>query len=260
MEVQPFWKTEAVEGKVTETKFDKWTLLAQVVYQIVVWDTPVTKKLQRTQDLLAQLTPEEKEMFQITLEDEEKLGAIFYLIKYYNNVLSAPSAFTGQVLLTNKVLTAEEKRNYMTRPKKWGGWVCWDKRNLTYEGKKKFIEQITEKRRFTLFGVLVDPKDVYCKLKSSEQESDGWDGRDKKDYSAYQSYPNNKKFDFGNDDPLIWRVNFYVRASSLLPFVKNAYKDYVLKARNLIGNILQRMMKQLEGKTVYVIPEERKIP
>lgn len=266
---KPGWKTEAVKGKLVETKFDKWMLLAQVVYQIVVWDTPITKKLQRTEELLSHLTLEEKEMFQITEDDEEGLRVNYGLIKYYDNVLSYPQVFTGKTWVTSKNLTVEEKCNYLSKPKRGiTGWsdsfsVDWDKRTLTLEGEKKLIEDVIEKKGFTVFAVPVDPRDVYCKLESFKRENDGWnpheDGDDD-DYSSYQFYSKNKKLDFGKDDPLIWCVAFYVKNRSLLPQVKHAYRQYVLEARKLIGSILQRMMKQLEGKTVYVIPEERKIP
>lgn len=264
---KPGWKTETVEGKQVETRFDKWMLLAQVVYQIVVWDTPITKKLQRMQELLSHLTSEEKETFQITEDDEEGLRVNFDLIKYYDHVLSFPQAFAGETRLTFKVLTEEEKRGYLSKPKRGiTGWsnsfaVHWNRRSLTLEGKQQLIENAIEKKGFTLFGVLVDPRDVYCKLKSSERENEGWNPhKDDDDYDSYQTYNKNKKLDFGKDDPLIWRVNFYVRNSSLLPQVKSAYREHVLKARKLIGNILQRMMKQLEGKTVYLIPEEKRVP
>ncbi len=265
--VKPTWKTEGVKGKITETKFDKWTLLAQVVYQIVVWDTPITKKLQRTQELLSNLTPEEKQMFQIIIEDEEGLNENLDLVKYYGGLLARPEIFVGEACFASKVLTEEEKRVYLTRPRKEPGgdnyfYIHWNERALTVEGEELLKGQITGKR-FTLFGVEVDSSDVYCKLKSFEPKNDGWNpGEDDDDdeFNSLQSYRENRKLDFGKDDPLVWRVDFYVQNAFMLPLVKRAFSKHVLTARNLIGSILQRMMKQLEGKTVYVIPEERVIP
>lgn len=259
---KPGWKKEAVEGVALETVFDKWSLLAQVCWQIVVADRPLKWKLQRTQDLLSHLTPKEKKVFNITTEDEEKLNNVLQSIRQYKYLLNHKNIFTNDFFLTRKTLSDEEKRNFLTKPERESYYsaVHWDKRSLTGEGEAKLIAETIS--NISLFGVQVKLEWVYCKLKYYEREPDTWKDEDYKDYKSYQFYGEDKikQLDLGKDDPLIWRVSFYARADYLLTRVQTMYHERVLNARELIGSILQKMMKQFEGKKVYVIPEERKIP
>ncbi len=259
---QPGYKKEVEEGALIETVFDKWNLLAQVCWQIVVADRSLIWKLQRTQDLLSHLTPQEKEIFNITMGDEQKLNDVLSSIRLYDQVLSSKLAFTKDFLLTRRTLSVEEKRSYLTRPERerYNNAVHWDRRSLTLEGEAKLVAEAIGDH--SLFGVQVEPENIYCKLKPHERTPDSWKGEDRRDCDNYQFYDDDEieKLDFGEDDPLIWRVSFYVRGSYLLGQIQNRYHQQILEARKLIGSILQKMMKQLEGKTVYVIPEERKIP
>jgi hypothetical protein len=264
---KPKWKTEALESRLVETKFDKWQLLGQVAWQLVVWDKPVTWKLKRLQEMLSMLTPEEKQMFEITEEDEEEVRRLYVEIKYYEQLLVTPEAFRGKTLLATHTLTTEEKRKYLTRPKKksagyWEGfWLHWDERQLTEEAQKRLLEALAKDDEFTIFGLKVDWKDVFCKLQYLKREPDGWDRREDDDcYKAFQHYSEGRKVDFGKDDPLIWKVNFYVSNASMMVKVQNSLNTCLTDARRLIGDVLRRMMRQLEGRTVYVIPEERRIP
>lgn len=237
MERKLGWKKEAKEGYAVESPFDKYALLAQKIYQIIVWDMPIEARLLKTYELLSYLDEEEKTTFQINSEDEKKLAEAIDISRENKRLMAQLSGtenshyWDGKYPLTTQVLKADEVEYKKSRHPE-----------IKMDALVKRISDLV--KTLTLWGFKIEPKNITYKIRKK------WIvGEEKARFAKGYIY-----------DSDVFYIDFSTPSNWLHKKMRRRHYTETMQQQLLIGRILKGMLTAFQGKKILIIPEERMIP